>query len=99
MTGSGFRATQSAGGNTSSILFNGVGAAVTTWSDTQIVATVPASATSGPVTVNAYGATSNGNIVFHPAKSSDHFDHAFNCCESLPRYRLTEAALERPREQ
>lgn len=64
VNGTGFRATQSAGGNTSFVYFNGTGAAVTSWSDTQIVATVPASAMTGPVTVSGFGASSNGDIVF-----------------------------------
>jgi RHS repeat-associated protein len=64
LTGSGFRATQSAGGNTSGVYFNGTGAAVTSWSDTQIVATVPANVLTGPVTVSGFNANSNANIVF-----------------------------------
>ena len=63
VNGSGFRPTQSS----SSISFNGVGAAVTSWSDTQIVATVPASATTGPVKVSGFGANSNPDVVFTTA--------------------------------
>jgi RHS repeat-associated protein len=67
VNGSAFRATQSAGGNISYVYFNGVGAAVTNWSDTQIVATVPASATTGPVKVSGFGANSNADVVFTTA--------------------------------
>lgn len=42
-----------------SVNFNGTTATVTSWSDTQVVALVPASAASGPVFVVA-GSTSNG---------------------------------------
>lgn len=44
--------------------FNGVTAAVSSWTDTQIVTTVPAGARSGPVTVLADGLTSNADVAF-----------------------------------
>ena len=64
INGSGFRATQSAAGNSSTVYFNGLSASVSSWSDTQIVATVPSSAATGPVTVSGFGANSNGDVVF-----------------------------------
>jgi RHS repeat-associated protein len=64
VTGTGFRATQNSGNPNMNITFNGVGATVTSWSDTQIVATVPATATTGPLTVNGYAGSSNTNVVF-----------------------------------
>jgi len=60
VTGSGFRAAK--GGST--ITFNNIVAAVSSWSDTQIVATVPANAVTGPVKVTVNGAASNQDIVF-----------------------------------
>ncbi|HEV2387694.1 MAG TPA: IPT/TIG domain-containing protein [Candidatus Acidoferrales bacterium] len=44
----------------STVTFNGTGATPTNWSATQIVAPVPASATSGPVVVTVGGQASNG---------------------------------------
>lgn len=44
----------------STVTFNGAGAVVTSWSDTSIQATVPASATNGPVVVTVAGVASNG---------------------------------------
>lgn len=44
----------------STVTFNGAGAAITSWSDTRIVATVPSGATTGPVVVTVGGAPSNG---------------------------------------
>lgn len=67
VNGSGFRNSQTAGGNTSTISFNGVNAAVTTWGANQIVATVPATATTGPVKVSGFNANSNTDIVFTTA--------------------------------
>ncbi len=58
--GSGFGATQS----TSSVQFYGVSAAVTSWSDTQIVALVPVGTTSGPISVTVAGLTSTTGINF-----------------------------------
>ena len=58
--GSGFGTTQ----GTISVSFNGVNAAVTTWSDTQIVATVPTTAITGWVRVTVGGVASNTNIYF-----------------------------------
>ena len=54
--GANFGATQGA----STVTFNGVAAAPTSWSDTAIVAPVPAGATTGPVVVTVNGAASNG---------------------------------------
>lgn len=51
ISGSGFGASQS----TSTVNFNGVNATVTSWSDTEIEATVPAGATTGPVGVTVAG--------------------------------------------
>jgi RHS repeat-associated protein len=60
VTGSNFGSTQ--GSNT--ITFNGVSATVTSWSDTQIIATVPKAATTGAVVVTTSGTASNSNISF-----------------------------------
>src|SRR5262249_55830574 len=46
--------------STSTINFNGTSASPTSWSDTSIVANVPAGATTGPVVVTVGGAASNG---------------------------------------
>ena len=55
--GSGFGATQ----NTSTVTFNGTTAtAITSWSPTSIVATVPVGATTGNVVVTVGGVASNG---------------------------------------
>jgi RHS repeat-associated protein len=65
--GSNFGASQGA----STIKFNGTSASsVTSWSDTQIVASVPSSATpgSGPVTVTVSSVTSPANIMFNVIK-------------------------------
>jgi RHS repeat-associated protein len=51
ISGAGFGATQS----NSTVGFYGGAATVTSWSDTQIVATVPAGITSGPVTITVGG--------------------------------------------
>src|SRR4029077_20439148 len=51
------------GGSTATFTTN-VNASVGSWSDSQIVATVPASATSGPVTVKVGGVASNTNVNF-----------------------------------
>src|SRR5262249_52101994 len=48
VNGSGFQAAK----GSSTINFNGWPAAVTSWSDTKIVASVPGAATTGPVAVN-----------------------------------------------
>ncbi|MBI3605768.1 MAG: IPT/TIG domain-containing protein [Nitrospirae bacterium] len=57
ITGSDFGATQ----GSSAVLFNGAPAgSIVSWSDTQIVATVPSGATTGPLTVTVNGLTSNG---------------------------------------
>jgi RHS repeat-associated protein len=55
ISGSGFGATQGSG----QVRFNSTSAAVTSWSDSTITATIPSSVTNGPVTIFTYGATSN----------------------------------------
>jgi hypothetical protein len=57
ISGSSFGQTQP---STSALTFNGTVAAPTTWSDTSIVAPVPAGATPGNVVVNLSGVPSNG---------------------------------------
>jgi hypothetical protein len=56
LTGTNFGSAQGA----STVMFNGVSAAVTSWSNTSIVALVPAAATTGNVVVTVGGQTSNG---------------------------------------
>jgi hypothetical protein len=56
ITGSRFSASQGA----SAVTFNGVAAAVSSWSSTSIAVSVPAGASSGPVVVNVGGVESNG---------------------------------------
>jgi hypothetical protein len=56
ISGRNFGATQGGG----SVSFNGAAAAVTSWSDEAISATVPEAARSGPVTVTRGAVTSNG---------------------------------------
>lgn len=56
ITGSGFGATKSG----STVTFNGTSATASSWSDTQIVASVPEGATTGNVVVTVNGITSNG---------------------------------------
>jgi hypothetical protein len=51
MNGAGFGATQ----GSSTVTFNGITTPVVSWSDTQIVATVPSGATSGAITVSVQG--------------------------------------------
>ena len=53
--GSYFGATQ----GSSSVAFNGVAATATTWSDAQLVVTVPSGATTGPLVVTVNGVASN----------------------------------------
>ncbi len=48
------------GTRSSSLLFNGIAARTTSWNDSQIVAPVPAAATTGNVVVNINGVSSNG---------------------------------------
>jgi RHS repeat-associated protein len=64
INGTGFQLTQ----RDSTLAFNGVAATVGTWGDTQIVATVPTSATTGPlvVTVNGVPSSSVSFEVPHP---------------------------------
>lgn len=61
INGSGFGATQ---GN-STISFHGATASVVSWSDTQIVAAVPATATTGYVLVTVGGVASNASVFFN----------------------------------
>jgi RHS repeat-associated protein len=56
LNGSGFGTSQ----NGSTVQFNGVAASVSSWSNTSISATVPSSATTGPVTVTVGGVISDG---------------------------------------
>ena len=56
IAGSNFGATQ----HLSTVRFNGVTATPTSWSNTSIVAPVPAGATTGPVVVTVSGVASNG---------------------------------------
>jgi RHS repeat-associated protein len=58
ISGSGFGPPQG------TVTFNAQNAAVSSWSDTQIVATVPVTAITGPVAVAWGGVTSNANIYF-----------------------------------
>jgi len=46
--------------NTSTVTFNGVAAAVTSWNNTSIATTVPGTATAGAVVVTVNGVASNG---------------------------------------
>ena len=62
VTGSGFGATQV--GNNALRYYPGYAAAISTWSDTQIVATVPTFASAGPVYVSINGTSSNQDIEF-----------------------------------
>ena len=55
LTGSGFGMSSSG----SQVLFNGIAATVTAWSDTSITVTVPANTTTGSVSVNEAGFVSN----------------------------------------
>jgi hypothetical protein len=59
--GSGFGSSQ---GASTVRFYNNVNASVQSWSDTQIVATVPVAATSGPVRVTVGGVDSNVNVNF-----------------------------------
>lgn len=59
----------------STILFNGVVASVSSWSSTQIVATVPSTATTGPVVVIVNSVSSNGvNFTVLPPSPPPSFD-------------------------
>ena len=61
INGTSFGATQ----GSSSVLFNGGAAtSITSWSNTQIVAVVPSTASTGPVTVLENGVGSNENVAF-----------------------------------
>src|SRR6476619_3119560 len=61
INGSGFGASQGSSG----VTFNGVAASVVSWSDTQVVASVPARSTSGPVQISEGGVNSNATIDFN----------------------------------
>jgi len=61
INGSGFGATESSSG----VAFNGMAAAVNSWSDTEIVAVVPPFATTGPISVTVAGDSAQGpNFTF-----------------------------------
>jgi RHS repeat-associated protein len=60
INGSGFGATQ----GSSSVGFRSIAASIISWSDTQIIATVPTGAGSGTLTVSVASVTSNTNINF-----------------------------------
>jgi RHS repeat-associated protein len=60
ISGSGFGNSHTNSQGTSIVNFNGVSANISSWSDTSITATVPANATSGPVTITESGITSSG---------------------------------------
>jgi RHS repeat-associated protein len=61
VTGTNFGATQ----GTSSVLFNGgTATSITSWSNTQIIATVPSSGSTGPVVVVINSISSNSNFTF-----------------------------------
>lgn len=67
ITGSNFGAIQ----GTSAITFSGTEAAVSSWSNTQIIATVPPAATTGPVVTTVNGISSNRNKIFTLLIDSD----------------------------
>ena len=58
VNGTGFGASQGI------VAFKGILASVNSWNDSQIVATAPSGATTGPVTVAVGGLVSNNNVVF-----------------------------------
>src|SRR5262249_39042196 len=60
VSGAGFGATQGSSGLT----FAGQAATITSWSDTQIVATVPQTAAAGPVGVTVNNIASNLDVIF-----------------------------------
>jgi len=62
--GSGFGASAGSGTNRSEVLFGGVPAGSTSWSDTRITCTVPEGARSGAVTVSSQNGTSNADRLF-----------------------------------
>jgi RHS repeat-associated protein len=61
INGSGFGATQ----GSSAVQFNGTTASVVSWSDTQVVATAPLTAVTGPVSVIEGGVNSNRSVDFN----------------------------------
>ena len=67
LTGSNFGSTQ----GTSTVTFNGAAAAVRSWSQTSIAATVPSGATTGPVVVTVNGVASNADKIFTVILDSD----------------------------
>jgi RHS repeat-associated protein len=60
ISGSGFQASK----GTSTLVLNSTTASTTSWSDTQILATVPSGATSGPAVVTVNGVSSNRDVMF-----------------------------------
>jgi uncharacterized protein (TIGR03437 family) len=60
VNGSGFQATK----GSSTLLINGTSATTGTWSDSQITATIPAGAATGPVRVSVNNISSNQDVVF-----------------------------------
>ena len=60
ISGSGFQTSK----GTSTVVLNNTTASTTSWSDTQIVATVPSGATSGPAVVTVNGVSSNRDVMF-----------------------------------
>src|SRR5262249_20109772 len=60
INGSGFGASQGSG----AVTFNQQNGTIGSWSDTQIVATVPANAATGPVQVTSGGVAGNSNVQF-----------------------------------
>ena len=73
MTGTAFGGSQ----GTSFLTFNGQVASVSSWSDTQIVTTVPVTAATGPAVITANGINSNATAVFTvpPPNISNYFPH------------------------
>jgi hypothetical protein len=60
INGSGFQTSK----GTSTLVLNNTTASTTSWSDTQIVATVPSGATSGPAVITVNGVSSNRDVMF-----------------------------------
>jgi IPT/TIG domain-containing protein len=60
ISGSGFQTSR----GTSTLVLNNTAASTTSWSDTQIVATVPSGATSGPAVITVNGVSSNRDVMF-----------------------------------
>jgi RHS repeat-associated protein len=64
------------GAQQATITFNGIAAAVSSWNNTSITATVPGNATPGPVVVTVNGVASNGIAFSLPALYSFHVTYA-----------------------